>query len=67
VNLKSIREQIAVSIAVKQAILVDEKLIGQIEKLASYCLQCLQAGGKIIFAGNGGNAPQPAMIMWFSW
>ncbi len=54
-NLKSIREQIAVSIAVKQAILVDEKLIGQIEKLASYCLQCLQAGGKIIFAGNGGS------------
>jgi D-sedoheptulose 7-phosphate isomerase len=50
-----IREQIAASIAVKQAILVNENLIEQIEKLAADCLQCLKAGGKVIFAGNGGS------------
>jgi D-sedoheptulose 7-phosphate isomerase len=50
-----IRDQIAASIAVKQAILANEKLIDQIEKLAADCVQCLNAGGKVIFAGNGGS------------
>lgn len=54
-SLTAIRDQIASSIAVKQAILADENLIGQIEKLAAHCVQCLQAGGKVIFAGNGGS------------
>lgn len=54
-SLTAIRDQIASSIAVKQAILADENLIGQIEKLAANCVQCLQAGGKVIFAGNGGS------------
>lgn len=51
----AIRDQIAASIAVKQAILADETLIGQIEKLVTGCVQCLQSGGKVIFAGNGGS------------
>lgn len=50
-----IRDQIAASIAVKQVILSDENLIDQIEKLAADCVQCLKAGGKVIFAGNGGS------------
>lgn len=50
-----IRDQIVASIAVKQAILADEKLIGQIEKLATDCVKCLRFGGKVIFAGNGGS------------
>ena len=54
-NLTVIREQIAASIAVKQALLADEKLIGQIEKIAADCVQCLKSGGKVIFAGNGGS------------
>ncbi len=54
-NLAAIREQIAASIAVKQALLADDKLIGQIENLAAECVQCLKSGGKIIFAGNGGS------------
>ncbi len=54
-NLTAIREQIAASIAVKQTLLADEKLIGQIEKLAEDCVQNLKAGGKVIFAGNGGS------------
>jgi D-sedoheptulose 7-phosphate isomerase len=50
-----IRDQIEASVAVKQVILVNEKLIDQIAKLASDCVQCLKAGGKVIFAGNGGS------------
>ena len=51
----NISDQIEASIAVKQALLTDAKLIGQIEKLTSASLKCLRAGGKIIFAGNGGS------------
>ena len=54
-SLALIRDQIAASIAVKQVILADDKLIGQIEKLAANCVQCLRSGGKVIFAGNGGS------------
>lgn len=54
-NPTAIREQIAASIAVKQALLADEKSIGQIENLAAECFQCLKSGGKVIFAGNGGS------------
>ncbi len=50
-----IRDQIAASIAVKQVILSNENLLNQIEKLAADCVQCLKAGGKVIFAGNGGS------------
>ena len=38
-----IREQVAESIAVKKAVLADEKLIGQIEQLAAVCVACLQS------------------------
>ena len=54
-SLDLIRDQIAASIAVKQAILADEKLINQIHNLARQCVRCLEGGGKIIFAGNGGS------------
>ncbi len=54
-SLVEIREQISASIAVKKGVLADEKLIEQVEKLAASCVQCLQSGGKIIFAGNGGS------------
>ena len=50
-----IRAQIEASIAVKQALLVDSTLLGQVQRLAENCLASLKAGGKIIFAGNGGS------------
>jgi D-sedoheptulose 7-phosphate isomerase len=52
---KAVIEQIEASIAVKKAVLDDEILIGQIEALAVTCVSSLKAGGKIIFAGNGGS------------
>jgi D-sedoheptulose 7-phosphate isomerase len=52
---KAVIEQIEASIAVKKAVLNDATLIGQIEGLAVTCVSSLKAGGKIIFAGNGGS------------
>ncbi len=54
-SLEIIRDQISASIATKQALLADEKLLSQIESLAEQCVAALKAGGKIIFAGNGGS------------
>jgi D-sedoheptulose 7-phosphate isomerase len=51
----NICSQIEASIAVKQAVLSDQKIIEQIEALANLCLAALRSGGKIIFAGNGGS------------
>lgn len=50
-----IHTQIEQSIAAKQSILNDQKIIEQIQVLAEACLASLRAGGKIIFAGNGGS------------
>ena len=54
-HLSTIRTEVAASIAVKQLILEDALLLEQIEMLASQCLGALRAGGKVIFAGNGGS------------
>lgn len=53
--LGEIKLQIRASISVKEALLADEKLLCQIHQLALICLASLRAGGKIIFAGNGGS------------
>lgn len=50
-----IREQIADSISVKEAVLANPQIILQLESLVELCLKSLKAGGKIIFAGNGGS------------
>ncbi len=50
-----ITEQIKASIDVKYKLLNDTGLLNQILGLASACRNSLQAGGKIIFAGNGGS------------
>ncbi len=54
-NSAEIRAQIRASIAVKEAVLADEELLGQVHQLALACLASLRAGGKIIIAGNGGS------------
>jgi D-sedoheptulose 7-phosphate isomerase len=50
-----IRKQITESIAIKQAFALDDNLLLQLERLANTCLNALKAGGKVIFAGNGGS------------
>lgn len=54
-NPVGIEMQIRASIAVKEAMLADKKLLGQVHQLAQACLASLRSGGKIIFAGNGGS------------
>lgn len=51
----SIHGQISASIAVKQALLDDDALLVSIGELAAGCVRALRAGGKILFAGNGGS------------
>ena len=51
----TITQRIQESIAVKQVLLADQNLLNQLAKLAGDCLQALQHGGKVIFAGNGGS------------
>jgi D-sedoheptulose 7-phosphate isomerase len=53
--LDEIRRQIEASISVKEAVLRDDKLLRQLEQLSNACLRALKAGGKVIFAGNGGS------------
>jgi D-sedoheptulose 7-phosphate isomerase len=44
------------SIQVKQAILEDGHLLEDLQELAGACIRALEAGGKLIFFGNGGSA-----------
>jgi D-sedoheptulose 7-phosphate isomerase len=53
--LTAIRQQVEACIMVKQRLLRDSRLLEQIERLAQACLVSLKAGGKVIFAGNGGS------------
>lgn len=43
------------SIAAKQMLMRDTTLVAQLAKLAQDCHDSLRAGGKVIFAGNGGS------------
>ena len=54
--LTAIREGIADSIAVKQAILGNNRLISLIESVAESCIAAYRRGNRIILAGNGGSA-----------
>ncbi len=50
-----ILREIKDTIAVKQSVMNDAGLVAQIAKLAHDCHESLRAGGKVIFAGNGGS------------
>ncbi|MCV6602601.1 MAG: SIS domain-containing protein [Cohaesibacter sp.] len=53
--LSKIKCEIEASIDAKQRSLKDDALLGGIAQLAKTSIQCLEAGGKIILAGNGGS------------
>jgi len=50
-----IKQRVTESMEVKAAILNDECLLNQIQRLAEECRYTLSQGGKIILAGNGGS------------
>lgn len=49
-------KQIAEAQRVMSAMLCDEMLISKLKAAAGACIDCLQRGGKILLAGNGGSA-----------
>lgn len=51
-----ISAQISEAQRVMSAMLADRALIVAVEAAASACIACLQGGGKILLAGNGGSA-----------
>lgn len=55
-TLQYIKKEIEASVEVKQKMLVDPVLLGQIEAAADCMAQTLRHGGKILVCGNGGSA-----------
>ncbi len=51
----SVRDAVAASVAVKQALL-ESDAIAQTERAAAVMTESLRAGGKVLFCGNGGSA-----------
>lgn len=51
-----IEQEIRESCAIKQKILMDQKIIDSIQQIAEKCIQVYRAGGKTMLAGNGGSA-----------
>jgi D-sedoheptulose 7-phosphate isomerase len=54
--INKIRNIITGSIAVKQIILTDEKLMNTIQQIVVELVKTLKLGGRIYFCGNGGSA-----------
>ncbi|MFN7115289.1 MAG: SIS domain-containing protein [Saprospiraceae bacterium] len=53
---KRIQEVIAASIAVKQAVLADERLLATVELATQVCVETFGKEGKVLWCGNGGSA-----------
>ncbi len=53
---ESVKKQIAESVSIKQAILADESALRAIENAADILIKAYKAGGKSLWAGNGGSA-----------
>ena len=51
-----IRQIIADSIALKQAVLEDDAIIALSKELAERCADCFRQDGKLLWCGNGGSA-----------
>ena len=56
VSVQAVKSIISDSLAVKQKILADGALQAKIAQVTQVCIDALQRGNKILFAGNGGSA-----------
>lgn len=54
-SIEMIRAEIESSVATKRQLASDTPLLTRLERLAADCARALTAGGKIMFAGNGGS------------
>ena len=55
-SLVYIKDHISASIDAKTVLLNDQSMLAEIQKVANFCVEALNRGNKIIFAGNGGSA-----------
>ena len=51
-----IADEVSKTVVTMQAIAADQDLMNTVERVARVCCGALRAGGKILFAGNGGSA-----------
>lgn len=51
-----IKELVGNSIAVKQQVLADEKIIATVNKTVAIIIDAFKSGNKVLFCGNGGSA-----------
>jgi D-sedoheptulose 7-phosphate isomerase len=51
-----IRDEIAGTVSTMNALLADRGMIDLVERVAALCVEAIQRGNKILFAGNGGSA-----------
>jgi D-sedoheptulose 7-phosphate isomerase len=56
IDAAAVRRIVADSIQVKQQVLADEPLLACVAEVARVIERALRAGGKVLFAGNGGSA-----------
>lgn len=55
-QIELIKKRISDSIAVKQSLLENEKLINAVASLSNEIVTCIANGGKLVICGNGGSA-----------
>jgi D-sedoheptulose 7-phosphate isomerase len=55
-SLKTLRDGIQASIAVKQALLADDALLDRIVSVGDLMVSAVSRGNRVLFAGNGGSA-----------
>ena len=55
-NINILKDEIEKSIAVKQSLLSDEKMLELVEKVSDVCVESYKNGGKVLACGNGGSA-----------
>ena len=60
--IEPIQESLAQSAKVMQAVANDHALAEAIDRVARQCVETLQQGGKILFAGNGGSAADAQLL-----
>lgn len=51
-----VRDSIRESIAVKEAVLASDALLGSIARVAQVCIDAMRSGNRVLLAGNGGSA-----------
>jgi len=54
--MDTVKRSVSASIATKQAILANEKLLAQIEQVANVMINALREGKRVLWCGNGGSA-----------